>query len=130
MSRKNKMKNKDFEKARTKKLIEGLVYFIIGLLLSLIAQHMYNIDIDFLLCLATGLSGVWAWITFIDRLIDYIDSIDNRKYSLCKRCKGLIKKDKLFCSSCKESIRISIKRDKDKKYFSEYKTLIKKEKNK
>jgi len=51
-------------------------------------------------------------------------------YHLCKRCKCLINKDKVFCNDCKNELRRSLKHNKDKKYFKEYKAIVKKEKKK
>jgi len=122
------MKNKDFEKARNRSLGWGFIGLLLGLILLGGTYDLYRVGVDSFICLTLGILGIGLFIISFNSIFDYVHSGTNpERYTLCKRCKCLIKKDKGFCSDCKNSIRISIKRDKDKKYFSEYKTLIKKE---
>jgi len=124
------MKNKDFEKAREKKSREGLFYLFFSFALLIMTYPIYIGDccpLDILFFVI----GVSLFIISLSCRIDYIESkYYPKKYSLCKRCKCLIKKDKIFCSDCRVSIRLSLKKEENKKYFNEYKTLIKKEKKK
>ena len=92
---------------------------------------MYKVDVDSLICFVLGVIGLIFLLVFFSRIFNCLESgRDPERYALCKRCKYLIKKDKIFCLSCRDNIKMSLKRDKDKKYFNEYKTLIKKEKKK
>jgi len=125
------MNNKDFEKARHNHLGRELIGIFFSLFLLVATYEFYIMEI-YPINLFFGIIGGGLFIVSFMGIINYIESGTNPdKYSLCKRCKCLIKKDRIFCSDCKNSIRISIKRESDKKYFSEYKTLIKqKEKEK
>lgn len=121
------MKNKDFEKARSKSLGGGLIGLFFSFILLVITYSLYMGEF-YPLNIFFGVMGICLFSISFILITEYIESgCDPEKYSLCKRCKCLIKKDKIFCSDCRGRIRMSLKRNKDKKYFNEYKTLIKKE---
>ena len=126
----------DFKKAVKKRIFGSILGTIIGgffafILLS-ISYSFYNLEQD--LSLITGFGGILIAIISIGSFIDAIEFILNPKkldnYVLCKRCKCLINKDKIFCNDCRYDIRRAFDRSEDKQYFDEYKKMIKQEKEK
>jgi len=123
------MKNKDFEKARSRTLGGGFVGLLFSLILLTITYGLYLGENLFYIF--SGIGGLGLFIISFILITEYIVSGCNpERYSLCKRCKCLIKKDKIFCSDCKNEIKMSLEKDNDKKYFNEYKTLIKQKEKK
>jgi len=88
--------------------------------------------------LATGflLLGLLAGLGLLYNFVETLPIVSCSKkqlvgsYHLCKRCKNLIRKNKVFCSDCKNELRRSLKHNEDKQYLNKYQKIIKKEKKK
>jgi hypothetical protein len=122
----------DFKKAVRKDIKTNIVMIFFGFLFMYLGYIFYVInDINDPFSLLFCFIGI---AFFICALINIVNDIESKhhpeKYELCKRCKCLIKKDKIFCNDCKNSLRRLNKYEEDKKFIKEYANLIKEEKNK
>ncbi len=130
------MKKKDFDKA-VKKKMWGHIFISLycsAIALGLIASgiNIYNLapnDSSYLFIFAAIVSA-FAIASFVTMIELMINRGNKGYYNLCKRCKYLVKKDKVFCNNCKRNIRSAIEGSNDKKYFKEYQKIAKKEKKK
>ena len=136
-----KPKKKEFDKAVKNKINGNFGGAIACILLTF--MFMYS---GYVLCIIEPISQDVAAIFFMLGIFTLVGLIWNlvealtialyspkgiiEDYHLCKRCKCLIKKDKVFCNDCKHSLRRSLKHIEDKQYISEYKKIVKKEKKK
>jgi hypothetical protein len=129
-----KKKTDEFKKAVKKetnnskilgKFIAGSFFLIFSYIFYLIPpQDEFSYLFSFLL-------GGLGMILIMFSLMDFSIKIDYKKhpekYNLCKRCKCLIKKDKMFCDNCKDRIRRLNKYEEDKKFIKYYVDVIKQE---
>lgn len=78
--------------------------------------------------------GIFALVGLIYNFINLLEFSFSKKlsenYHLCKRCKKLVDKKKVFCNDCKHSLRRIVRDEEDKIHLKEYKKIMKKEKKK
>jgi hypothetical protein len=123
----------EFQKAVKSRIKRSIVYAAFCGYLSILFLYsgysFFNIDFDFVLI--NGIIGILFLVGSLMSIMDIIKFKYNKKiseeYSLCKRCKRLIKKDKVFCDECKNRIRRLNKYEEDKNFIKEYALLIKQE---
>ncbi len=131
-----KTKQKEFDKAVKKKWLGNFIGTIVcayfSFIFMLAAYTFYSLDLN--LTLIFIMLGVFATFGFLINFIELIKFAINpnisESYHLCKRCKALVKKDKVFCSECMSRIKRAVREVEDKDYFKEYKKIIKQEKKK
>ena len=130
-----KQNKEDFKKAVKKKILGNLVGtlgcgFLVFMFIS-IFYCFYSIEPEvgslFLIL------GIFSFACLLYNLIEiificlYSEDRIIEDYNLCKRCKSLVNKNKVFCNDCKYDIKRSLKYEGDKKYFNEYTKIVKQE---
>ena len=133
-----KTNEEDFKKAVGNKISGNLGGTLLCGFFALIfidlGYSFYTIDQD--VSLIFWIIGLFASLGLIYNLIEtltiglYSNKEKQDNYHLCKRCKCLVKKDKIFCNDCKYDIKRSLKHLEDEKYFNEYKKIIKEKEKK
>ena len=126
----------DFKKAVEKKIKSnvGFMFFlgVVAYLFFWASSSFYNVDSDLFLIMifSGGIFSMFLLMILIGTLRFKHNPKKLDKYELCRRCKCLIEKDKVFCNDCKERIEKVVKYEEDKKSINEYKILIKQEEKK
>ncbi len=129
----------DFKKALKKKKggIFGGLFFLGYSLMIFIALLSMGHSVETLS--QDGLVIIWA-IT-ISLVVGFLINIKNllslilqdnleEKYHLCKRCGGLIKRDKIFCVGCFNKLKRLESNSNDENLILKYKKVIKQGQNK
>ena len=119
-----KLTDKEYNRRDTKYAMMfglGSVFFVLSILSF---TDIFNFIGSVILCLGIyGLPVAIVGLIFHDELQKQRDNPENFVY--CKKCKSVIRKKHIFCSSCRQSIKRTISSIEDKKCIKDYKKFYK-----